>query len=164
MVVSKPREKNTTFLSGLFTAIFIASNGEYTIRTSAPFALASNKEPRRPFTRMASPKVQKITPGFCAISMHTSMRPIGNTHTGQPGPWINSMLFGNKRSNPNLKMVWVCPPQTSMRYNGFSGVYCGSCAIRCSRCSTKLLANFGSRNSSMNCITVSLLFHCLLRL
>ena len=39
-----------------------------------------------PFTLIASPKVQKITSGRRAISIHTSIRPIGNTHTGQPGP------------------------------------------------------------------------------
>ena len=56
------------------------------MRTSAPFAFASKSEPWRPFTRIASPKVQKITSGFSAISIQTSIRPIGSTQTGQPGP------------------------------------------------------------------------------
>ena len=37
--------------------------GEYTMRTSAPFAFACSRLPREPGTRMASPNVVKITPG-----------------------------------------------------------------------------------------------------
>ena len=42
-VVSKPTAKNTTCRSGFACAIFTASSGEYTIRTSAPCARASNR-------------------------------------------------------------------------------------------------------------------------
>ncbi len=41
------------------------------------------RHPCFPGTRMASPKVQKMTSGWLAISTQVSM-PIGSTHTGQP--------------------------------------------------------------------------------
>ena len=42
---------------------------------SAPCALASNNEPKRPRTRMASPKVQKITSGRRAIATQHQFAP-----------------------------------------------------------------------------------------
>ena len=61
-VVSKPIAKNTTSRSGFSRAIRSASSGEYTIRTSAPSALASSSVFSDPGTRSMSPKQVKITP------------------------------------------------------------------------------------------------------
>ncbi len=99
-VVSKPTAKNTTWRSGLSTARRRASRGEYTKRTSAPRALASSRQPRLPGTRIMSPKDVKITPGCSATAMASSTRPIGMTHTGQPGPWTSSTDSGNTCSMP----------------------------------------------------------------
>ena len=93
-VVSKPTAKNTTSRSGLSTATFSASSGEYTNRTSAPRALASSSVPLPPGTRIMSPKLVKMTFGVSATAMASSMRPIGITHTGQPGPCTSSTLRG----------------------------------------------------------------------
>ncbi len=70
------------------------------MRMSAPRALACKSEPRAPGTRIASPKVVKITSGRSAMAMHSSTRPIGRTQTGQPGPWMNSIPSCTSRSSP----------------------------------------------------------------
>ena len=56
------------------------------MRMSAPSALASSSVPRDPGTRIMSPKHVKITLSSWATAMPSSTRPIGITHTGQPGP------------------------------------------------------------------------------
>ena len=99
-VVSNPTAKNTTCLSGLSSAIFSASSGEYTKRTSAPFARASRSEPSEPGTRIMSPKVVRMTSGWAASHSASSTRPMGITHTGQPGPWTSSMFSGSRFSSP----------------------------------------------------------------
>ena len=58
------------------------------------------RELREPGTRMASPKVVKITSGLSAMATQSSTRPIGSTQTGQPGPWISSMQSGSIPSRP----------------------------------------------------------------
>ena len=70
------------------------------MRTSAPPALASSRLLREPGTRMASPKVVKITPGVSAIATQSSTRPIGSTQTGQPGPCTSSIWAGSIVSIP----------------------------------------------------------------
>ena len=93
--------KNTTSRSGLSRAIESASSGEYTMRTSAPRAFASSSERRLPpGTRSMSPKLVKITSGRSAIVIASSMRPIGMTQTGQPGPWTSSTSSGKQRVEP----------------------------------------------------------------
>ncbi len=72
------------------------------MRMSAPAALASSSEPSEPGTRIMSPKQVKITPGWWASAMPSSTRPIGITHTGQPGPWTSSTLAGSRSSRPYL--------------------------------------------------------------
>ncbi len=72
------------------------------MRTSAPSALASSSVPCDPGTRSMSPKHVKITSGSCAIAMPSSTRPIGMTHTGQPGPWTSSTFAGRRSSTPYL--------------------------------------------------------------
>ena len=100
-VVSKPTPKNTTSRSGLSRAIDSASSGEYTMRTSAPRAFASSSDRRLPpGTRSMSPKLVKITSGRSAIVIASSMRPIGMTQTGQPGPWTSSTSSGRSVSSP----------------------------------------------------------------
>ena len=89
-VVSNPTAKNTTWRSGLSTATLSASSGEYTNRTSAPRAFASIRLPLEPGTRIMSPNVVKMTPGCSASHIASSTRPIGITHTGQPGPCTSS--------------------------------------------------------------------------
>ena len=49
-----------------------------------------------------SPKQVKITSGSCAIAIPSSTRPIGITHTGQPGPWTSSTFAGSRSSTPYL--------------------------------------------------------------
>jgi hypothetical protein len=41
-----------------------------------------------------------MTSGRSAIALQSSIRPIGNTQTGQPGPWISSISFGSMPSMP----------------------------------------------------------------
>ena len=93
-VVSKPIAMNTTRLSGFFLAILSESSGEYTIRMSVPWALASKNEPLLPGTRIMSPNDVMITSGFEARCMASSTRPIGMTQTGQPGPCTSSTDSG----------------------------------------------------------------------
>ena len=47
-----------------------------------------------------SPKEVKMTPGFLATAMASSTRPMGITHTGQPGPWTSSTEAGSTCSMP----------------------------------------------------------------
>ena len=99
-VVSNPTAKNTTCRSGLSAAIRSASSGEYTKRTSAPRAFAPSRLPFEPGTRIMSPNEVKITPGASATAMASSIRPIGMTHTGQPGPCTSSTEIGRTCSMP----------------------------------------------------------------
>ena len=94
-----------------------------------------------PGTRSMSPKEQKITSGREAISRALSMTSSGVTQTGQPGPWINSTSSGRSWSMPCRMMVWVCPPQTSIRAQGRVTVAWMSSSSR--------RASSGSWNSSM---------------
>ena len=72
------------------------------MRMSAPSALASSRLPSDPGTRIMSPKQVKITSGLRAMAMPSSRRPIGMTHTGQPGPCTSSTLAGRRSSMPYL--------------------------------------------------------------
>ena len=113
-VVSNPMPKNTTCLSGLSRAIVSASSGEYTTRTSPPWLLTWNRSFSLPGTRSMSPNEQKITSGRDAISSALSMISSGVTQTGQPGPWIISIVSGSNWSMPCRMIECVWPPQTSM--------------------------------------------------
>ena len=95
-VVSKPIAKKTTSRSGFLRAIASASSGEYTIRTSAPCALASSSVCSEPGTRSMSPKQVKMRPSVRASAIPSSTRPIGITQTGQPGPCTSSTLAGSR--------------------------------------------------------------------
>jgi hypothetical protein len=59
-----------------------------------PSALESKKFPPDPGTRIMSPNDVMSTPGCRAMWIASSMRPIGITHTGQPGPCTSVMLSG----------------------------------------------------------------------
>ena len=72
------------------------------MRMSAPAALASSRLPSDPGTRIMSPKQVKITPSLWAIAIPSSTRPIGITHTGQPGPCTSSTLAGQQVVDPVL--------------------------------------------------------------
>ena len=93
-VVSNPMAMNTTRWSGFCRAIFSESSGEYTIRMSVPAALESKNVPPLPGTRIMSPNEVMITSGLPAMWMASSTRPIGITHTGQPGPCTSVTLSG----------------------------------------------------------------------
>ena len=54
--------------------------------SEAAAALASKNEPWLPGTRIMSPNDVMITSSWAARCMASSTRPIGITHTGQPGP------------------------------------------------------------------------------
>ena len=99
-VVSNPTAKNTTWRSGSSAAMRSASSGEYTNRTSAPRALAPSRFPSLPGTRIMSPNDVKVTPGVSATAMASSMRPMGMTQTGQPGPCTSSTDGGRMCSMP----------------------------------------------------------------
>ena len=68
---------------------------------------------------MASPKVQKITPGRLAMSIQLSMRPIGSTHTGQPGPDARRVPSGMRLRMPLRAMATVWVPHTSISVADF---------------------------------------------
>ena len=93
-VVSNPMAMKTTRLSGFCRAIFSESSGEYTIRMSVPRALASKNDPLLPGTRIMSPNEVMITSGSPARAIASSTRPIGITHTGQPGPCTSVICSG----------------------------------------------------------------------
>ena len=101
-VVSNPMAMNTTRRSGFSLAIFSASSGEYTMRMSAPLAMASRKDPRPPGTRIMSPNDVMITSGRSAMWMASSTLPIGMTQTGQPGPCTSVTAGGRWSSSPCL--------------------------------------------------------------
>ena len=101
VVVSKPIAKNTTSRSGCSRAMRSASALEYTIRTSPPRAFAcSSDRPPLAGTRIVSAYVHRTRPGRCDSSMALSIRPIGSTHTGQPGPWIIRIAGGSRSARP----------------------------------------------------------------
>ena len=73
------------------------------MRMSAPAALASMKVCSEPGTRIMSPKQVRITSSFsAATAIPSSIRPIGITQTGQPGPWTSSTFSGSRSSIPYL--------------------------------------------------------------
>src|ERR1700757_2563260 len=117
-VVSNPTAKTTTCRCGFVLASFSASSGEYTMRTSAPSALASNRLFDEPGTRSMSPNEQNIASGRFAMATALSINSIGVTQTGQPGPCTSVISFGSRSSKPLLTMVWVWPPQISMIVHG----------------------------------------------
>ena len=55
-----------------------------------------------PGMRIMSPKQVKITPGWWAMAIPSSTRPIGMTHTGHPGPCTSSTFSGRRSSIPYL--------------------------------------------------------------
>ena len=68
---------------------------------SAPRAFAfSSDDPPDAGTRIVSAYVQRMTPGRAARAIALSMRPIGSTQTGQPGPWIMLTLAGSRSLRP----------------------------------------------------------------
>ena len=92
---TRPRDR------GAPSAMRRASSGEYTKRTSAPPRLGLAAGCRRsPGTRIMSPNDVKITPGVLATAMASSTRPIGITHTGQPGPCTSSTDAGQDVLDP----------------------------------------------------------------
>ena len=70
------------------------------MRISVPRALCSSGLPWVPGTRITSPKAVKIAPWSCATDRPSSVRPMGSTQTGQPGPWISSMFAGRTSARP----------------------------------------------------------------
>ena len=72
------------------------------MRTSAPWALASSRFSLPPGTRIMSPKLVKIVFGVLATATASSTRPMGMTHTGQPGPCTSSTVGGSTFSMPCL--------------------------------------------------------------
>ena len=61
---------------------------------SVPRALASKNDPSLPGTRIMSPNDVMMTSGWDARWTASSTRPIGITHTGQPGPCTSVMDSG----------------------------------------------------------------------
>ena len=85
-VVSNPTAKKTILRLGLSFAIFTASMGEYTTRTSAPLARLRTDPICDPGTRNMSPYEVKVTLVNPAMWMAWSISSRGVTHTGHPGP------------------------------------------------------------------------------
>jgi hypothetical protein len=107
VVVSKPMPRKTTSRSGFFRATLKASNGEYTMRISAPRLRSSSRLLRVPGTRIMSPKVKRMMSLSRTISMTASMSPWLVTHTGQPGPDSSLMLGGSSPRIPLRAMAMV---------------------------------------------------------
>ncbi len=101
-VVSNPIAMNTTCLSGFCFAMRSESSGEYTMRMSVPSALESKNVPFEPGTRIMSPNDVMITSGRLARWMASSTRPMGMTHTGQPGPCTSETCSGRWSAIPCL--------------------------------------------------------------
>ncbi len=81
-----------------------------------------------------------MTPGCAAMARARSIVSNGVTHTGQPGPWISSIVSGKSWSMPLRMIEWVWPPHTSIKAHGRLAVRRISSNSRC--------ASSGSRNSS----------------
>ena len=107
VVVSKPTPTNTTSRSGFSVAIFSASSGEYTMRTSRPAACSADSELVEPGTRFMSPKVVRTRPSMRASAMTVSMSRLAVTHTGQPGPLIRRTPGGRMDRKPLRAMATV---------------------------------------------------------
>ena len=56
--------------------------------------LGVQQEPCPPGTRSMSPNEARMTPGWRAMWIASSTRPIGITHTGQPGPCTSETCSG----------------------------------------------------------------------
>ena len=68
---------------------------------SAPRAFAFRSDDRSDAgTRIVSAYVHRMRPGRAASAIALSMRPIGSTQTGQPGPWIMLTFGGSRSGNP----------------------------------------------------------------
>jgi hypothetical protein len=68
---------------------------------SAPAALAFVRLPQfAAGTRIVSAYVHRIAPCSSASAIALSMRPIGSTHTGQPGPCTISIAAGRRSVTP----------------------------------------------------------------
>jgi len=65
-----------------------------------------------------SPKVVRMTPGWCVISMARSTSSFAVTQTGQPGPDRSVTVGGMTRRMPCFAMATVCVPQTSISFAG----------------------------------------------
>ena len=101
VVVSNPIAKNTTSRVGYSRAMRSASAAEYTMRISAPAAFAFVRLARSEAgTRIVSAYVHRIAPCSSASAIALSIRPIGSTHTGQPGPCTISTLAGRRSVTP----------------------------------------------------------------
>ena len=75
------------------------------MRTSAPSALAENREPMVVGTLIISPKAVTVTP-FLASVIASAISALVVTHTGHPGPWaILTPTSLSISSRPNLTMV-----------------------------------------------------------
>ena len=71
-----------------------------------------------PGTLTKSPKVHTVAPFSHAAITASSINPTGVTHTGHPGPEINSILGGKIFLIPNLNISWVWVPHTSIIFIG----------------------------------------------
>src|SRR3990170_1595734 len=117
-VVSKPTAKSTTSLSVFSFAIFMASKGPYTTRISAPWVLASAREPAEDGTLTISPKVAITVFSSKASLTANSISCPGHTHTGQPGPAMTSTLSGSKSLKPKRLITFSCVPHTCIILTG----------------------------------------------
>lgn len=91
VVVSKPIEKKTIFLSEFDFAIFIASSGDVIILEFPPSVLI---EPILEGTLSISPYVTRIMSSLFDSSMALIISLSGHTQTGHPGPGIISRFLG----------------------------------------------------------------------
>jgi hypothetical protein len=81
---------------------------------SAPAALASRKEPRRPGTRIMSPKQVRMTPSRCAIAMPSS-HPAHRDHAHRAARAVHELDgLGQVVLHAVAVDGVVCPPHTSM--------------------------------------------------
>ena len=120
VVVSNPIAKNITFFSGFSRAILMQSSGLYSALMSQPSPRSFCRLVLEPGTLIISARVQRITPGIWASFIASSMRLLGITQTGQPGPWTKFICSPTSCGRPNFMIECVCPPQISMIFSGFT--------------------------------------------
>ncbi len=89
------------------------------MRTSPPSAFASKQAPRGArHAQHVAEGAEDRRPGARRSPRRLSISSSGVTHTGQPGPCTSVISGGSRSCKPNLTMVCVCPPQTSMIVHG----------------------------------------------
>ena len=93
-VVSNPIAKNITCRSGLLRASFSASGRIDDADVHAARLVLERAAVRARHPHHVAERGEDHVRIPAAVASPSSIRPIGSTQTGQPGPWISSMFGG----------------------------------------------------------------------